>query len=210
MGRKKKEEGSHLALAKQKFDIKETKKKLEEYDQKRTSSKAKSESFNITAEKYRIFTQKAIEQKGKYCTKAWDDPKQLENALMEYQLFILDEKMYPTVENVCIWLGISKETYYSILNVGDERTPVLKQFRLWLEDFSAQMIAGTEGNPGGNIYLDKSRMGFTDQPLEKTLNLNIGGGGMMPISITDDFAGGFPIDAEFEEIDETGEENESL
>lgn len=155
------------------FDVEKSKKAVLERAQKAKTKK--SESYSISSEKMAVFigevNKRKFTNKG-LAARAWADTEALENAVGEFMTFVLSMEIRPYVEGLCIWLGIDKGTYNAILTCGDERSAVLKQFELTLGFLSAQAIATVEGNPVGDIYLDKSRLGYTDQH-EQTLNINV-------------------------------------
>lgn len=209
MGRKKKEIESLPTKQEEtklsKFDVDAAKERLREYDNGRTSSKAKSESFRVAAQKQLIFMHEVGKRTNGWRTKAWPDADELRNAVSDYMVFTMENEIHPDPAGITLWLGIKRDTYYAMLQANDDRSEVLEWFNAWLNTLYAQEIATTEGNPAGNIYLDKSRLGNTDQPLEQTININMRGAAALPTSLGDGFAGGFPIDADFEELEEEDE-----
>lgn len=155
------------------YDVEKSKKAVMERAEK--SKTKKSEAYSIASNKAAVFIREA--NKRKFANKglaarAWADTEALDSAVGEFFDFTLSMEIRPYVEGLCIWLGIDKGTYNAILTCGDERSKILKQFELTLGFLSAQAIATVEGNPVGDIYLDKSRLGYTDQH-EQTLNINV-------------------------------------
>lgn len=155
------------------YDIERSKKAVMEKAQKAKTKK--SESYSISSEKMAVFITEVNRRKPfnkGLKARAWADTEDLETAVNDFMAFTLSMEIRPYVEGLCIWLGIDKGTYNAILTCGDERSEILKQFELTLGFLSAQAIATVEGNPVGDIYLDKSRLGYTDQH-EQTLNINV-------------------------------------
>lgn len=156
------------------YDIEAAKQRVLAREESKQRNNAKSSSFCITAEKYLLFTKeihnRRLAERG-FKKKVWEDVDLLSNAIDDYIAFVLDIKLYPTAAGLCLWLDISMERYLAIQKSNDLRSIPLQKFKTFLDDFSAQNIVSTEGNPAGNMYLDKSRLGYTDQPTETTINI---------------------------------------
>lgn len=185
------------------FDIEAAKARVLAREASKERNNAKSESYSITSEKYALFcTEIESRKKRGWNTKVWEDDAALAQAVEDYKAFVLQLRLYPTIEGLSLWLDITRETYYAMLNINDNRSYILKKYKNFLDDFSAQNIASTEGNPGGNIYLDKSRLGYSDQPAEQTINLNIGTQQAVSPSDLLQLAQNTPIEAEYTEVDD--------
>ncbi len=185
------------------YSIEAAKKRVLDRENAKQRNNAKSSSFCITADKYAIFNKEIQRRKSSgFKTKVWESEEDLSQAISDYIDFVLEIKLYPTISALCLWLDITNETFQAIMRSGDKRSFKLEKFRMFLDDFSAQNIVSTEGNPAGNVYLDKSRLGHTDQPTESTLNIRVAAA---PI-VTDPTAlaalvGTIPIETDFDPVE---------
>ena len=89
--------------------------------------------------------------------------EELEIAIDDFFDFILTNNMYPTIELLCVWLDVSRETLNRIENnPKDFRCDTVKKAKEKIIAMLTQHLLSKTGNPAGNIFHLKALFGLTE------------------------------------------------
>ena len=93
------------------------------------------------------------------------DPKQVEQRLLDYFQYCLDNDRKPQVVGMCNWLGISRQTLNEWEN-GVTRAAthgdIIKRAKSMLEEMWADYMLNGKINPASGIFLSKNWFNYKD------------------------------------------------
>lgn len=129
-----------------------------------------TESFFRTNSNLKEFF-KEIENKHPHNYK-YDNLEELEKACNDFILFCLKKSLYPTIELLACYLGVSSDWIIRVANnPNDSRCTTIKKVREEIKAILTQHTLSKEGNPAGNIFHLKATFGLTENSVV-TFNQN--------------------------------------
>ena len=120
-----------------------------------------TESFIRTNDNLKIFF-KNVDRKHPHNYK-YDNLEELEQACNDFIALCLNNSLYPTIELLACYLGVSSDWIIRVANnSGDSRCTTIKRVRDEIKAILTQHTLTKEGNPAGNIFHLKSTFGMSE------------------------------------------------
>lgn len=134
----------------------------------------KQEELKLHSQKMLSFIKEVSTRRKKgWCTKALADIDEFINSIDDYIECITKLGLFPTIQGLCLYLDVSESTFYAIENLNDERSDVIKKYRLYITEFFNQSGLAQSTNPVFSIYYGKSVLGQSDQvPLDVNVHMD--------------------------------------
>lgn len=93
----------------------------------------------------------------------YDNLQELENACNDFILLCLNNSLYPTIELLACYLGVSSDWIIRVANnSNDSRCTTIKRVRDEIKAILTQHTLTKEGNPAGNIFHLKATFGLNE------------------------------------------------
>ena len=120
-----------------------------------------TESFIRTNDNLKVFF-KNVDRKHPHNYK-YDNLEELEQACNDFIALCLNNSLYPTIELLACYLGVSSDWIIRVANnSGDSRCTTIKRVRNEIKAILTQHTLTKEGNPAGNIFHLKSTFGMSE------------------------------------------------
>lgn len=120
-----------------------------------------TESFIRTNDNLKVFF-KNVDRKHPHNYK-YDNLEELEQACNDFIALCLNNSLYPTIELLACYLGVSSDWIIRVANnSGDSRCTTIKRVRDEIKAILTQHTLTKEGNPAGNIFHLKSTFGMSE------------------------------------------------
>ena len=145
----------------------------------------------------------AKRKKNGYKMKYFSEPDELVKAIDEYLDAIKEAGLFPTEKGLMLFLDCSDTWYYAVMQIGDERSEILRKFQIYVSEYLNQSGLSGNSNTIFSIYYLKSQLKQYDQPAEQTFNINLNSA--KPSITSDDLLGiveSTPIEVDYTEVEE--------
>ncbi|MCI8361980.1 MAG: hypothetical protein HFJ41_02360 [Clostridia bacterium] len=123
---------------------------------------------SVTNETFKQTNKKLIEfkseiKKRQVWNKKYSSLEELQTAIDDFFIFVLENEMYPTIELLSIWLDMDRQTLNRIENDHrDFRCDTIKRAKEMIMSYFTQHLLAKSGNPAGNIFHLKALFGLTE------------------------------------------------